>query len=184
MLKKLVTTMVLAFLCTPSIWAGECHSERLDASTPTNNFIGQGEIVTDKHTTLSWMRCAVGQQWNGKRCEGEPTTLNWQDAMALVDKLNTEGGSGHHDWRMPLVPELASIVERQCFNPRMNVEVFPGAPSETFWTSMEKMGMPSYAYTLNFGGGSAKASLKDEDAAIRLVRGGPWWKPPAMLTQQ
>jgi len=184
MLNKVVLTMALALMCASSAWALDCRSERLAASTPTSNFIGQGEVVTDNHTSLSWMRCAVGQQWSGKTCEGEPTTLTWQEAMAIVAKVNQEGLGGYNDWRMPLVPELASIVERQCFNPRMNTAIFPGAPSAIFWSAMEKMGSATHAYTLDFGGGAAMASIKQGAGAVRLARGGPWWQPPAIMAKR
>ncbi len=180
MLKQLIAiTIVIIFPFTASV-AKTCRTESLSESTPTSQFLTENETVTDKATTLSWMRCAVGQKWDGNSCQGKAQTLGWQDAMVLVDKINDQGISGHHDWRMPMVPELASIVERQCFNPRMNTAVFPGAPSVVFWSSMEKMGMKNYAYTLNFGSGEAVATTKDHQGAVRLVRGGPWWKPPMM----
>ncbi len=184
MLNKLLATVVITLFCFSSVWAASCHSERLASSTPTSRFVSSDAMVTDRQTTLSWMRCAVGQQWNGKTCKGKAQTLDWQHAMAIVDKVNAETLGGHNDWRMPMVPELASIVERQCFNPRMNIDVFPGAPSKVFWSSMEKMGTTNYAYTLDFGGGAAMASSKEELGAVRLVRGGPWWKPPAVMSQR
>lgn len=180
MLKQILAIVVATFICFSSSWAGNCRTETMAESTPTSRFSSMGETVTDQETTLSWMRCAVGQQWNSKTCTGEPKTMDWQHAMAMVEQANTSKLGGHSDWRMPMVPELASIVERQCFNPRMNTAVFPGAPSEVFWSSMEKMGTTNYAYTLDFGDGAAMASSKERLGAVRLVRGGPWWEPPKM----
>lgn len=178
--REMLAITAMTLLAISSSWAASCRTETLAESTPTSRFTNTAEVVTDQETTLSWMRCAVGQAWDGKSCNGEPRTLDWQQAMALVEKINAEGVGGHHDWRMPVVPELASIVERQCFNPRMNSSVFPGAPSVIFWSSMEKMGKSGYAYTLNFGAGEAVATAKDQQGAVRLVRGGPWWVPPQM----
>ena len=180
MLKKLLAITIAIMLPFATSAAKTCRTDSLTESTPTNQFLTAGETVTDKQTTLSWMRCAVGQYWGGKGCNGKAQTLDWQAAMALVDKLNDQGIAGHRDWRMPMVPELASIVERQCFNPRMNTVVFPGAVSEIFWTSMEKMGSKKHVYTLDFGAGEAVATSKDHQGAVRLVRGGPWWQPPKM----
>jgi len=180
MLKQLLFMISVMTIAVTTSWAGTCRTESLSQSTPTSQFVSVGETVTDNATTLSWMRCAVGQQWNGKSCSGKTQIFDWQAAMALVDKVNAKAIAGHSDWRMPMVPELASIVERQCFNPRMNEKVFPGAPSEIFWTSMEKMGADNYAYTLDFGGGAAMATVKHQQGAVRLVRGGPWWQPPIM----
>lgn len=180
MLKQLLTIAIAIMLPLSTSSAKTCRTDSLTESTPSSQFLTAAETVTDKTTTLSWMRCAVGQQWDGKSCNGKPLTLAWDEAMALVDKINSQGIAGYHDWRMPMVPELASIVERQCFNPRMNTVVFPGAPSEVFWSSMEKMGSKNYAYTLNFGAGHANAITKEYQGAVRLVRGGPWWQPPMM----
>jgi hypothetical protein len=161
--------------------AATCHAD-LQSSTPTERFTTTSEIVTDKDTTLSWTRCAIGQHWGGNACVGEATSMNWSEAMAMVNLFNQHGLAGHKDWRLPAIPELASIVERQCFNPRVNEVVFPGAPSKVFWTSMEKVGTTDLAYSLDFGGGNAKATLKDFKGAVRLVRGGPWWEPPKMMS--
>jgi len=182
MLKQMLAVVIVSLLSFHS-WAENCRTDTLDVSTPTSRFSTEGVTVTDKDTTLSWMRCAVGQSWNGETCTGKAKKLDWQQAMALVAETNSLGYAGHADWRMPMVPELASIVERQCFNPRINSVVFPGAPSEIFWSSMEKIGSTVLAYTLDFGGGQAVASAKTNLGAIRLVRGGPWWEPPVAMQQ-
>lgn len=162
--------------------AATCRPELL-ASTPSGRFNARGETVTDNKTTLVWMRCALGQQWNGSACTGEPQAMDWNGANAVVARLNREGYAGHNDWRLPMLPELASIVERQCFHPRMNETVFPGAPSSVFWSSMEKSGPAGYAYTLDFGAGAAQAMSKESRGAVRLVRGGPWWEPPKIAAK-
>lgn len=179
MIKGTLLAWGVLLMATP-VLAQDCDNDR-EVSTPTARFSTDGAMVTDQETQLSWMRCAVGQTWSGTRCVGEARVFDWQQAMAQVDRLNAQQFAGYDDWRMPLVPELASIVERHCFNPRMNTEVFTGAPAEIFWSAMEKMGMPDYAYTLDFGGGAARATAKDGAGAVRLVRGGPWWEPPAAM---
>ncbi len=178
MLKQILVVLFVFSVCS-SVWAETCRSDRA-ASTPSSRFATQGATVTDQDTELSWMRCAVGQRWSGETCVGKAQSFDWRQAMAQVERINAQQLGGHSDWRMPIVPELASIVERKCFNPRLNTEVFTGAPSEIFWTAMEKMGRPDYAYTLDFGGGAARATDKHDAAAVRLVRGGPWWEPPVM----
>lgn len=181
-MKKIGTIAGMGLLLAVSFAdAATCRSE-LKASTPTARFEASGETVADTETTLVWTRCAIGQQWSGSACTGEPQAMGWSEAQAMVARLNREGYSGRSDWRLPVLPELASIVERQCFNPRMNEAVFPGAPSAVFWSGMEKSGTAGYAYALDFGAGTAEATLKDYKGAVRLVRGGPWWEPPKMAT--
>lgn len=178
------TKTMLALLCAMSIagpvLAQSCNTESRRESTPTARFSLDGATVVDNATHLIWMRCALGQAWDGKSCQGEAKTFAWADAVAAIRQLNEGGFAGHNDWRLPAIPELASIVELRCFNPRVNVEVFPATPPQIFWSGMEKMGATQYAYSLDFGGGEARASLKDQAGSLRLVRGGPWWAPPSM----
>lgn len=176
-----IAGMVMLLAVAPGC-AADCRQE-WQSSTPAARFEAGGETVADTQTTLVWMRCAVGQQWNGGSCAGEPQSMDWKEAKQMVERLNREGYAGHNDWRLPVLPELASIVERRCFNPRMNEAVFPGAPSAVFWSAMEKPDATAYAYALDFGGGVARPTLKDDKGAVRLVRGGPWWEPPKMAAK-
>ena len=82
--------------------------------------------------------------------------------------------------QLPMVPNLASIVERRCLNPRINEEVFPATALGPFWTSMEKKGRTQYAYIVDFGEGNAGPLDKAQRANVRVVRGEPWWTPPKM----
>ncbi len=124
------------------------------------------------------MRCALGQSWDGTTCTGKATLFSWPDSDWAKDTINLEGYAKHSDWRIPVVPELASIVEIGCANTRINTIVFPQNPPQQFWSSMEKPGTQDYAYTLNFFQGGASTTRKTEQGAVRLVRGGPWWRPP------
>jgi hypothetical protein len=65
-----------------------------------NDFHDNGDgTVTDLATTLTWSKADSGQG------------MNWQDALAWVQKKNAEKFLGHDDWRLPSVKELQSIVD-------------------------------------------------------------------------
>ena len=55
--------------------------------------------ITDRATGLMWSKADSGQG------------MNWQDALAWVQKKNAERFLGHDDWRLPSVKELQSIVD-------------------------------------------------------------------------
>ena len=55
--------------------------------------------ITDRATGLMWSKTDSGQG------------MNWQDALAWVQKRNAEKFLGHADWRLPSVKELQSIVD-------------------------------------------------------------------------
>ena len=183
-IKRLAFIIICETCLATFAWAQNCQTRTIAESTPTSRFsFDEPGLVTDTDTGITWMRCALGQKWNGTTCSGKANTYDWQDAMDEVKKVNSSRLGGHSDWRLPYIPELASIVERQCFNPRVNLAVFPGTPSITFWSGMERMGNADMAYALDFGEGNAEPKDKTVKGAVRLMHDGPkgpWWKMPKM----
>ena len=55
--------------------------------------------ITDRATGLIWSKADSGKG------------MNWQDALAWVQKKNAEKYLGRNDWRMPSVKELQCIVD-------------------------------------------------------------------------
>lgn len=181
--RSFIAILCSSLLAAP-IWAQTCQKDTIEESTPTARFtFDKDGTVTDTETGITWTRCALGQQWDGTACTGSASTFEWQDAMNEVQKLNKGNYGGHSDWRLPYIPELASIAERQCFNPRVNLAVFPGTPSTIFWSGMERMGYSDMAYALDFGKGDAQPEKKSLKGAVRPMHDGPkgpWWKMPQM----
>jgi hypothetical protein len=65
-----------------------------------NDFHDNGDgTIADRSTGLVWSKADGGQG------------MNWQDALAWVQKKNAEKSLGHDDWRLPSVKELQSIVD-------------------------------------------------------------------------
>ena len=65
-----------------------------------NDFHDNGDgTITDRATGLTWSKADSG------------AGLNWQDALAWVQKKNAEKFLGHADWRVPSVKELQSLVD-------------------------------------------------------------------------
>lgn len=173
------------FLLLTSLFIAPVHAEQtcrsnIEESTPTSRFVfNDNGTVTDTETEITWMRCALGQKWDGKTCAGKAHEYSWQEAMDAVAELNSDSFGEPSSWRLPLVPELASIVERQCFEPRVNLNVFPATPSKAFWTGMERKGNPAQAYAIDFGRDGITPSKKTSVGPIRLMHDGPngkWWK--------
>ena len=179
---------LMASLFTAAVQADQTCRTNLKESTPTSRFIlSDNGTVTDTETKITWMRCAVGQKWDGKTCTGKAHEYNWQQAKDAVAELNGDTFGEPGSWRLPYVPELASIVERQCFEPRVNLTVFPATPSKAFWTSMEKKGNAELAYALDFGQGKITPSKKTYAGPIRLMLDGPdgkWWKTSKVTSKK
>ena len=175
-----VGVLLLASLVTVTVQADQTCRDKLEESTPTSRFIfNDNGTVTDKETKITWMRCAMGQKWDGKNCAGKAKAYSWQEARDAVAELNSDTFGEPTKWRLPYVPELASITERKCFEPRVNLDVFPATPSKLFWTGMEKKGKKQQAYAIDFGKGSVTPGKKSDTAYIRLMLDGPdgkWWE--------
>lgn len=158
----------------PVVWAEQiCDSHAYPMSIHAGRFKDNGDgTLTDTQSKLTWMRCSLGQVWSGTTCMDKPNTLTWESAKAEACKLNEQGGyAGHSDWRVPQIPELAMIVERQCSNPRTNLALFPETPAGYFWTATEPAD-PGNAYVLSFGDEGAMYKNRGEMLNVRLVSGG------------
>ena len=65
-----------------------------------NDFGDNGDgTITDRATGLMWSKADSGKG------------MNWQEALAWVQRKNAEKFLGHDDWRLPSVKELQSIVD-------------------------------------------------------------------------
>jgi len=71
-----------------------------------NDFKDNGNgTVTDRATSLMWMKVDSGKLKAGKNKDGK---LNWQEALAWAENLEY---AGYSDWRLPNIKELQSIVD-------------------------------------------------------------------------
>jgi len=169
----------------------DCDTRVYPLSSPTSRFEdGTDGTVTDNQSKLMWMRCAVGQSWARGSCLGQSVGLTWSDAEQAAKTVNKSGNFFYSDWRLPQLPELASIAERQCKRPRINLEVFPNTASHFFWSATSRpagaAGAPPgstaaalperqetpdhFAFVLSFGPDGVSYANKQEQHDVRLVR--------------
>lgn len=121
-------------------------------TTPTAHFTDHGDgTVTHQKTGLMWMRCSLGQIWDGEQCTGTPLTYDWQHALLVTQQVNIDGGfAGYSDWRVPNLKELESITELGCYSPTINETIFPDTPTGLFWTSSNIVREPHYVWGVDF----------------------------------
>jgi hypothetical protein len=131
---------------------------------------------------LMWMRCAMGQTWDGSTCTGTANEYTWDQAMALRPSF-----AGYSDWRVPTHEELLSI--RYCSNgidslddgstrcsagrvsPTINQMDFPNPPDRPFWSGSPVAANSDVAWSVDFSSGSGYWNLKYGNFPVRLVRG-------------
>jgi len=131
--------------------------------------------VTDPASGLTWMRCSIGQTWDGSACSGSANAYTWDDAIVLPDAV--EFPPGQFGWRLPNLRELQTILDRTKFNPAIDAAAFPDTPASAFWSSTPDVGISTTAWYVNFGTGDVHTTDKGEPAPVRLVRGAA----PALL---
>ncbi len=143
--------------------AAQTCNDAITASTPDSRFsINIDGSVLDKHTNLVWKRCLEGM--SGKQCEqGTATEFTWQTALQHAAKQG--------DWRLPNIKELASIVELKCYNPAINLTVFPDTPSDSIvWSGSPVSYNANSAWVVHFGYGYDNYDHRDFNRHVRLVR--------------
>jgi hypothetical protein len=170
-MKQLTLTLLLwSFIYTDlSIAAPPCDPN-MTADTVNSRYTMQTNgTVIDKQTGLTWMRCALGQTWDGSGCKGLPQTYTWKSALATAE---TTRFMDQNDWRLPEQEELQSLVENRCYRPFINLAAFPNPTDNWFWSAspnpsnIGSMTIANFFYDyLGFGN-------KKDSYAIRLVRGG------------
>ncbi|MBI3795372.1 MAG: DUF1566 domain-containing protein [Deltaproteobacteria bacterium] len=152
--------------------------------------LGDG-TVEDLNTGLIWeVKCAdcgglhdvaYVYPWSG---DGSTDTIwDW------LDDINAEGGTGyagHHDWRIPNVRELQSIVDfglsnpaiSPIFGPTLPVQILVVSPPE-YWSSTSNHGESDlfppeiWAKIVDFRDGAIYQDRKSTHLFVRAVRGGP-----------
>lgn len=173
-LKLSIGLVSLCFLGS-AIANGSCNNENtaIPFSTPSSDFtLHNNGTVTHNATGLMWMRCSIGQTWQGERCTGVVRVFSWQ--LALTQ--NGTNYAGYSDWRLPNKNELASIVELRCYNPSINDAIFPDfpdKPNKSFWSSSPYANFSNDAWDVDFYSGSVKDLSKVGGGHVRLVRAIP-----------
>ena len=132
------------------------------------NFLTRDHLVVDLRHGIDWLRCSVGQVWDGTGCVGEVLTLNHEEIEQAIQQANEQlGGS----WRLPTREELEGLVCESCTPPMIDAKIFPNTSAEPYWTG-EVNGMAKRHYfSVNFfNGWTYGRFFPTQQLAVRLVR--------------
>jgi len=149
---SLFTATNLQAACSEGV-TSSTTGERYDSiieTTPTSQFSLNGDgTATDNKTGLTWMRCSLGQVWDGATCTGSVTTTTWQTALSLAESTFFAGSS---NWRLPNIKELSSILEENVCkgSPRINETVFPNPHLFGHWSSTPDIDNSANAFGFAF----------------------------------
>ena len=142
--------------------------------------------ATDASTGLQWMRCSVGQTWDGQGCAGEVRRFSWTSAQTVPETFEF---AGLRDWRVPTQMELHGLTYCSSgrrfaidaagggggcadrFNqPTIVSAVFPNTPMLNYWSSTPHETYSFAAMGVSFYTGVTGAGGRADLAALRLVR--------------
>ena len=168
--RHLPLALLFTLLTCAQAAAQTCRTEtEVPSTTPAGRFLVHGNgTVTDTATGLIWAQCAEGL--SGSACtEGTAATFTWADALI---RARDSTHAGYTDWRLPNVKELSSIVEERCYDPAINLAVFPNTPSSYFWSASPYGRSSDNAWNVYFYDGYASYYGRSYDNHVRLVRSG------------
>lgn len=169
---KRVTAIALMLLGSNAI-AQSCNTTQIAPVTPSSSFLDmQNGSTLDLRTGLVWANCALGQTYAKGACSGEASHFSTAyEALNAANRLRSSY-MGQRGFRMPSIKELASIVERQCSYPAINISVFPDTPSATFISSTPFPDNTdgSILRTINFSTGEEYTSQVETLRHVRLVK--------------
>ncbi|MGY6631644.1 MAG: Lcl C-terminal domain-containing protein [Wenzhouxiangella sp.] len=175
--RTVVFFAIIGLGLSSSAWANDRHCQanigENRATTPDADFQrGNDGTVIHNRSGLQWGQCALGQQANGRFCEGRATAMSWQEATAAVAELNANGGkAGFSDWRLPSREELETIVERCREAPAVNENIFPNTPWAGFWTnSLEEVDGEVQSWFVGFYRGLSYPFAQSASYRVRVVR--------------
>ena len=137
-------------------------------STPDARFELKADgTLVDSDTKLMWMRCSLGQTWDGTNCNDAPSEYDWKSALSSAESSEF---AGYQDWRLPNLKELSSIIEQQCYDPSINETAFPNTPAKSYWTSSPYISSDKYGWDVSFHLGYNMHHFKTFEFHVRLVR--------------
>ena len=131
--------------------------------------LGDGTLL-DIRTGLQWMRCALGQRWNGRTCASDAGKWTWNNLKSQVRGINKQSGyGGHTDWRVPTIDELQTLIIKGA-KPAIDLEAFSGITCGWYWSS--SFYSACSAWFVDFHYGYVYYGDKGYAYYVRLVRGG------------
>tara|TARA_B100000902_G_scaffold374012_1_gene402608 strand:+ start:2362 stop:2850 length:489 start_codon:yes stop_codon:yes gene_type:complete len=137
-------------------------------SGQSEQFYTKEHLVIDLYTATEWMRCSVGQRWNGETCYGKIISLNHDQMDEVINIATQQLGDG---WRLPTRKELESLVCKDCGIPKIDKDVFPNTDPVPYWTGEQNKYAKKHYWSVNFYTGHTYGRFFPyQNLAVRLVR--------------
>ncbi len=164
-MRQLLLTVTAATFCSLTPVA---HGATLSEVSNTGQFLTREHLIIDLQSGVEWLRCSVGQQWNGIGCSGKIMKLNHDGVAKAIVMANEQLGG---NWRLPTRNELEGLVCKTCSNVKIDIKTFPETAAEPYWTGEVNGFATRHFWSVNFMTGHTYGRFFPTQAlAVRLVR--------------
>jgi hypothetical protein len=145
-----------------------------ESHTAVQRFVDHGDgTTTDRLTGLMWEQKCTERECNDRH--NVLTALPWRDGAAdWISGLNLERFAGHHDWRLPTLEELRTLL---AVVPPCAAEPCPGTvwprdqtAAAGYWSSTTFSVDKQRAWVVSFRDGDVYTAAKDDALHVRAVR--------------
>jgi hypothetical protein len=131
--------------------------------------IDHDRIIEKRELATAWTDSETGLTWEVKSEETRNTILSYKETTEYIDSLNVMEYSGFHDWRLPTLKELKTLITKE-----KNLFSYIKKPlakntNYGYWTSTKYD--ENFYMIVNFRAGKESKSEKNNLDYIRCVRG-------------
>ena len=167
-----LAAFLVMIACTAPAMAQTQSLDTIDTANEvivkSGHFMVRDHLVIDLQHGVEWMRCSVGQIWNGTDCEGVAVQLTQEDVARAIVIANAQLGPG---WRLPSRAELEGLVCKACAPVKIELDSFPNTFGEPYWTGEVNGFAPRHIWTVNFMTGHTYGRFfPTQEVLVRLVR--------------
>ena len=132
------------------------------------DFYDHGDgTVSDLNTGLTWMRCALGQTWDGTACIGTAKKHSLTSNLSL----NSELFPPNQGWNLPTITQFKAVIKNIKKASSDGIEFFSNLPrGRFFWTKSRHTNGLSCVYAIKYPDGNTESRRYSDTAFALLVR--------------
>jgi hypothetical protein len=154
-------------------------------------------VVRDEARKFEWMRCSIGQTWNGSTCAGKALQFTYEEAQELPVNIRKSGGFAKKmNWRLPKPRELHNLIycnqgftdyfdkveddgasfKNKCagesfLRPTIHQGIFPRTQPSWYWSATPRWGPTYDVWVVNFNFGYLDTNHRySRQGFVRLIR--------------
>ena len=130
----------------------------------------QKKVIEKDSGITAWVDEETGLVWEVKNDKNKNLIMSQKDCNSYVDNLNVIEYSGFHDWRLPTLKELKTLLSKTKTNFSYIKPPLSKNTNYGYWTSTKYD--ENFYMILNFNSGKEMKSEKNNLDYVRCVRGG------------